>query len=472
MAPTRQVALQQILGGLAEQSVRALTGDPAGTPDDDASLRTRRHLLNRVPPPPLPPRICPGTGKPPEADVAAYCKDCSFTASAGSTLLVSTSVNSIAFQSAPSASKIMVSNQVVTFQLSGGGTARVAVPDGMLLLTAGGSPGTSYSAGSWTTTQTLASGNPAVLTTPTFTAATFAYVPPRQPVQGATYVASFTVLSGPELQSIQMGFSTLLLSTPLSTILGSANFGDLDIVPSGSGAGARGCGGYPTLTSPQSCGPYETPVLCPSALPPPPTKSAGAHSPPPPQRSPPPPHPPPPVTTAATRSPPPSHPPPSHTPPPPRPPPPSKSPAPHPPPPVRSPPPPSHSPTTPPPPKASASPPLRSPPPPHSSPPLAPPPPPLPLRVCPGTGQAPQASQVATCAAGFNAPSSQTYLVVSTVITGVSFQSAPVASKILVSKQLFTIKFKDGSTAQVFVSSTDALFSRIDPESIANGSYG
>jgi len=322
---------------------------------------------------------------------------------------------------------------VVTFQLSGGGTTRVAVPDGMLLLTAGGSPGTSYSAGSWTTTQALASGNPAVLATPTFTAATFAYVPPRQPVQGATYSASFSVLSGPELQSIQIGFSTLLLSTPLSAILGAANFGSLDIVPSGSSAGARGCSGYPTLTPPQSCGPYTTPVLCPAASPPPAT-SASARSPPPPLRSPPPPHPPPPKSAAATRSPPPPHLPPLPSPPPPRLPPPPKSPAPHPPLPVRSPPPAAR------------------------SPPLAPPPPPLPLRACPGTGQAPQASQVATCAAGFNAPSSQTYLLVSTVITGVSFQSAPAASKILVSKQLFTIKFKDGSTAQVIGRSIDILF--------------
>ena len=86
---------------------------PPARPAATRASGPARHLLNRVPPPPLPPRICPSTGKAPEAELAAYCKDCSFTASAGSTLLVSTSVKGIVFQAAPSASKIMVSNQVI-----------------------------------------------------------------------------------------------------------------------------------------------------------------------------------------------------------------------------------------------------------------------------------------------------------------------------------------------------------------------
>jgi len=121
----------------------------------------------------------------------------------------------------------------------------VPFPAGTLLLTSGGSPGVSFTGGSWTTTQALASGNPAVLATPTFAAATFSsLLPARQVVQSAAFSATFTVLSGPEVQSAQMGFATLLLSTPPGALPGAAIFGNLEIVTSGSGAGASGCKGY------------------------------------------------------------------------------------------------------------------------------------------------------------------------------------------------------------------------------------
>ncbi len=91
---------------------RALTGGAAGTSDGDGSRLSRR-LLTGVPSPALPASICPGTGKPPMASLTAFCSSCNFTTPAASTLLISSFVTGSTFKSAPSASKILVSNQVI-----------------------------------------------------------------------------------------------------------------------------------------------------------------------------------------------------------------------------------------------------------------------------------------------------------------------------------------------------------------------
>ncbi len=128
----------------------------------------------------------------------------------------------------------------------------------------------------WTTTQALAASNPATLSTHTFIAAGSYPVAAGAVVANATYAATFSAISGPDLQSVSWQFAEYLFSTPVSP----ADYNNLGIVPSGSSAGTVSNGSFKKAWGSNTCGPYSVPVSC-AAAPPPPTKSSPPRSPPP-----------------------------------------------------------------------------------------------------------------------------------------------------------------------------------------------